>query len=166
MEINLNNEKIERLLHVGNNGNISEQILLKAKDEMMNGNYSLSIILSETAFETYMQNILINICKYKGINELAVGKNSSLKNCNEVIMNGNIKEHLIKRYLKSMINFNVGKLKEYTLWHEYTYDVKNEIVQSSNIRLTKKSAEKALNMTIKFIKKINDLVDSRIDMVS
>ncbi len=89
--------------------------------------YEISIIKSETALEIFIQNLLITICEAKETYKLAK------KDYKEAIFNGNIRENLIKMYLKHF-GINIAGTKEYNSWYDYCYKVRNDIVHRGNVK--------------------------------
>lgn len=151
-------EKLIKLLQDGKSPRNWEVLFMNAKEELLiKNNYFLSVILSETAFEVYIKSVLIDICERKGIEKLQVNSMGATKNFKEVILSGSIKT-LIKKHLNKLINYNIATLKEYSLWHEHTYDLRNEIVHNGTTEVTQEKASKALNNVLLFIKRINEIL--------
>lgn len=148
-EDNIN--KIGRLLEEGYRLQVFEQLLLQAKDQgHIFKNYALSVVLSETAFEVYLQHALMEYCLLKGVEQLPVGRNSVKKDYKEAITNGNVKERLIP-YVKDLAGINIAASKEYFLWFERVYTLRNDIVHKGKQDISESDAGLAFGLVVSFI---------------
>lgn len=130
------------------------RLLMEAKEHaLIDERFEISILKSETAFEVYIQHLLVRLCEAKNIRTLMVGKTS--KNYKEVIFNGNIREHLIKNYLKELANLSIAGTKEYNEWYDYCFDIRNQIVHRGNSDdITEEDAKKAFESVNRLIEYI------------
>lgn len=138
---------------------LSEKILIDAKEEAhINKNYEVSVILSQNAFEVFVQNILIESCKILGIKKLQ-GRNKK-KNFKEAITNGNIRRDLLKKYLTKIIGENLSGGKHYNRWYNNAYSLRNDIIHKGKYKVSSEEAKNAFLAVRNFINIIIDKVNA------
>jgi hypothetical protein len=135
-----------------------QQLLLEAKEQgHINEKYELSVIKIGTAFEVFLQELLVKACESLGINELQV-EGKTTKNYKEAIQGGNLRD-LLRKYLKQIIgNNSILSVKEYNHWHSKAYTLRNEIIHSGRMNVSEKEAMLAFESTTKLINLISDKV--------
>lgn len=122
--------------------------------------FKISIILSATAIEVYLQNRLITECIIRKITTLTTGrgKSRSTKNFMDAVLNGNIREDLIGDICKELTTKNVKESNHYTAWYNSSYELRNQIIHQGKSINTEEEAKKAFLSVINLINYINDLL--------
>lgn len=123
---------------------IFNQLLIDAKRQCFHyNNQELSIILCESAFETFVSKRLLNYCEAKSIGELGLGKGKNRRSIPiyEFTEKSNISEFLSAVSEVSSINIKAGV--EHLEWMKHAYDVRNRIVHRGKTGHTKDEAKKA-----------------------
>lgn len=139
---------------------IHERLLLDAKEQsILNKNYEVSILKINTAFEVFMQNLLINACHMLNYKELPVGRGKlellDRKNCVEAILEGSIVNDLLKKYLYIILGSkSITTVSEYNKWHEHTYEKRNKIIHGGLSNISEEDAMLAFKSTTSLINKI------------
>ena len=154
-----NMSKIGQLLNKGHKLQMFEEILLQSKDQCyIYGNYSLSVVLSETAFEVYIQHALMEYCSSKGIKELPIRDSNKKKNYEKAITEGNIRSDLF-RYINSLTGDNITqKNKYYQPWLEKAYNLRIDIVHKGRQDISETDADMAFGYVVKFINYIEQVL--------
>lgn len=140
-----------------------EKILQNAKENAFRQkNYDMSVVLTGSAFEVFLQQVLIECCKFKRITKLTVGRGNKQKEIDfyEAIINGNVREHLINNYLKYLTGKSIAGSKEYNNWYANSYEKRNDIIHKGNYGTTREEAQKAFDSTNILINKISELISS------
>lgn len=165
-------EKLNNLLKTGSRIPLYQQLLLEAKEQgHINNNYELSVLKIGTSFEVFLKELLVNACQNIGIQKLPVGRGRDLeklptKNYKEAIQEGNIKEDLLKKYLKIIIgNNSILTVKEYNYWHKWAYTLRNEIVHSGRTSVSENEARMAFESTNALIILISSKVSQSLDKI-
>lgn len=139
---------------------IHQRLLLDAKEQgILSKNYEVSILKINTAFEVFMQNLLIKACHVLKYKELPVGKGKlellDRKNCVEAILEGSIVNDLLKKYLYIVLGSkSILSISEYNKWHEHTYEKRNKIIHGGVTNVSEEEAMLAFKSTISLMNKI------------
>lgn len=137
---------------------IWNKILLDAKDQaLIFGNYSLSIVLSETAFECFLQNILIEECKQRKIYLLPVKKGEPSKSATEVIMSATVTT-ILKKYIPLISGRTIAGTKSYNKWNNKAYMKRNDIVHKGHIVESEDIAKESFMAVQRMVEEINNLM--------
>jgi hypothetical protein len=137
------------------------QLLADAREHaIIRKDYKVSIILSATATEVYLQNRLITECIIRKVTTLTTGrgKGKSSKNFIDAVLNGNIREDLIGDICKELTTKNIKESNFYTDWYNSSYDLRNQIIHQGKIINTEEEAKRAFISVINLINHINDLL--------
>lgn len=146
---------LAKMLQSGRELKIFEQLLLDSQEQAhINHNYDLCIVLAETAFEVYLQELLLET---HIINNHRLLSDDEINNYEEAIKGSNI-GILIKEHLKNLIGKNLAGSKEYTNWHKNTYTLRNDIIHKGSRNNSEKSAEKAFDSVAAFMKLIDGTI--------
>ncbi len=165
----LSSEKIELINELLKNDNdipLYQQLLLEAKEHgHIKNNYELSVLKIGTAFEVFLQEMLVNSCEILKIEQLPVGRGNNLEKLHtkyfkEAIQEGKIIEDLLKKYLKIVVgNNSILAGKEYNHWHTKAYILRNEIVHSGRTNVSDDEARMAFESTNLLISLISNKVN-------
>lgn len=125
------NDKVDsfsRALELERRINIYEELLVQAKEQaILYNNYSLSIVLSQSAFETFFQQELIMRCQCTGVKKLPTNKGD--REYIEAISSGNIISDLMKKYYPLLHNnYKIIGSREYREWFDNTYLKRNQVI--------------------------------------
>lgn len=158
----LDQDKMNKFIEYLNNDikiPLHEQLLLDAREQsIVNKNYEVSILKINTAFEVFMQNLLIQACHVLNIKELPVGggklETQDRKKSEEAILDGSIND-LLKKYLYIVLGSKrITSISEYNKWNENTYKVRNGIIHNGLLSVTEEEAMMAFNSTVSLMNKI------------
>jgi hypothetical protein len=162
----LNKEKMQMLTNLLKDPDelpLYLQLLLDAKEQgHIKNNYELSVLKIGTAFEVFLQDLLVKACQLLDIQKLPVGRGKDLptKDFKEAIQEGKIIEDLLKKYLKLIIGSNkILEGKEYNHWHTKAYTLRNEIIHSGRTEVSEKEARLAFESTNAIISLISTKVN-------
>ena len=155
-------DKIEHFgnqLLEGRRVELYNQLLLDANTQSkFFENHAMAVILIGTAFEVFLQEILIKHCEKTEIEMLPVGRGANNeKNYHDAIMTGNIREDLISKYVYILTGEELRGGKEYNDWYENAYSLRNEIVHKGKQDIGDKDAEKAFNASTNLMNLIRKL---------
>jgi len=137
------------------------QLLADAREQAITRrDYKISIILSATAMEVYLQNRLFTECVIRNKVSLTTGrgKGRSSKNYIDAITNGNIREDLIGDICQELTTINIKKTTNYNDWYNSCYEIRNKIIHQGKIINTKEESKKAFLSVVNLINFINDLL--------
>lgn len=153
-------EKLIEMLQGGIKPEAFNVLLMNAKEELVaKSNYLVSSILSETAVEICIQSQLVKMCELRSISMLPCGGNNAEKDYFEAIVNGNIKESLLKKYLRGIFGIDVLGTREYNDWTSNTYNLRNKVVHKGYTSVTKEEAELSFNSSLHFINFVLKKID-------
>lgn len=128
---------------------VHEKLIVDAREKaFVHKDYPLSIVLIETAFETYTKKKLIELCKLRGINTLQTRFHNQYEPFQDAIESGNIIGDLLKRYLNSILSISIENTSEYRSWKNNAYEKRNKIVHNGYYSYGFTDAELAFNSTI------------------
>lgn len=137
-----------------------DELLLNAKEQAyVKKDYSLCIVLCETAFETFLQFKLKEICIKKRITNLKTyyrGKENSIS-YKSAIEKGNVKENLLKGYINFIFTINIEDTDEYKNWDKNSYKKRNDIIHKGFLNFKLKDAQDAFYHTLTFMNFIKNL---------
>ena len=137
---------IKKLLQTDSKLPLFQELLFNAWDYYFYGNYKLSVIESETAFEVFIKHLVYKKYKECGKPDLYINK----------VLERSFKNILID-HIPSIINYNFYNSKEYTKWNENVYEIRNEIIHEGkdvSSDMAKISVETVPD-TIRFILSLN-----------
>lgn len=138
---------------------------LKVYEKMLNAgkklfiydeDYPLAIVMFGTAFETYVQSRLIDLCEDQDINELRAS-NGRNKPYQEVIEKSNI-GYLLEKHLCDLSSAqNIRAEQVCMTWDSDAYQKRNQIIHRGNSNFARVDAERAYLAVISFIEFIHTL---------
>lgn len=143
----LNDKKIE----------IYEKFIVDAREQaFVKKDYCMSIVLIETAFETYLKHVLQFYCAEKGILSLeSPFKKGRMINYINAISNSNVKNDILYNYFVEVVKLRTKDTQEFKNWNRNTYKVRNKIVHNGDNHYGIAEAEEAFVATIKFMEYIS-----------
>jgi hypothetical protein len=123
--------------------------------------YELAVLKIGTAFEIFMQGLLVDTCEILKIEKLQAGRDT--KHFKLAIQEGSLIEDLLKKYLKTIVGDNsILSVKEYNYWHSRAYSIRNEIVHNGRTNVSENEAIKAFEATNNLVslitKKVNEVL--------
>ncbi|MFT6491129.1 MAG: hypothetical protein ACJAWP_000005 [Porticoccus sp.] len=136
---------------------IYNQLLMDAKRQSFYyNNQELSIVLCESAFETFVVQKLLSYCNAKGILEIGTGKGKNRKSIpvGDCVEHKNISELLSAVCEVSGDNVKAGT--DHLEWTNHAYNVRNKIIHRGKKGHTKTEAEKAFFVVNKYMCLIRD----------
>lgn len=140
---------------VNNNNNypIWFRFIIESKKEMLDGNYTLSILSSCISCENFIDSLLIDILSSKGISvEVSRSMLSSMVDIKKKV----------QKILSNLDGINVNKVTQIKKWIELI-EIRNKIAHGEKNNLSKKDAEYYFNIAIDFIFYLNR--ESSVDMI-
>jgi hypothetical protein len=142
----LSEEKILELgdsLRRGSEPSMYYQLLLEAKElSIVQGDHRLSVIISQSAFETFVQARLNDECKFRGLKTLISSRGNEAE-CEDAILDGDLRKELLGQYGQSLAGRSVKICHEHNLWFKEAYLVRNEIIHRGRRDITDKNARAA-----------------------
>ncbi|WPC42369.1 hypothetical protein [Clostridium sp. JS66] len=152
----LSNEALDKLqYHLQTDYKIElyEKLIIESKEKaFVYKDYSLSIVLVETAVETFTKKKLIDVCSIHNINTLPLHyRNNQHVHFEEAIESGNIISDLLKGYVNSILGISVHLTNEYKAWKKDTYEKRNKIVHNGISSYGFSDSELAFNSAVSFI---------------
>lgn len=137
------------------------KILINAKDQsIVSGNHDISIILIETAFECFVQSLLIEECNKRNIIELVYGKRKGKeekKDAVEAIQGSNIKK-LLTDYVSQVFNVKVNDTEYYSQWDKKVNDLRNGIIHRGKAGYDEATAKNSFEVAYAFINFLEELL--------
>jgi hypothetical protein len=160
----LDSEKLEIFVSLLNSNKpipLHLQLLADAREHaIIRKDYKISLILSATATEVYIQDRLIRECELRKIEKLTVGrgKRETTKNYLDAILEGNLREELMGDIFTFLTGLNLKDSTQYQNWYKYSYLLRNDIIHKGKFEVTEEEAKKSFEIVIVFLKYINDLI--------
>lgn len=148
-------EKLNSLLRGGKDVALHNQLLLDSKEQsFVRGAHDLSIMIAQTAFETFLQTKLIAWCAVKGQTTLKVGgsKRGKILPYQQAIEKAQLRELL--NYVETLSKENVKGSTQHDDWEEYAYEKRNGIVHRGVRGTTQDDARKAFNSVTAYMRLI------------
>ena len=129
------------------------KFIVESKKEMLNGNYTLSILSSCISCENFIDSLLITILSSKGIsNEVSHFMLSSMVDIKKKV----------QKILSNLDNINTNKVTEIKRWIELI-EARNKIAHGEKNNCSKEEAAYYFNIAIDFIFYLNR--ESSVDMI-
>ena len=146
--------RISDRLMIGTNLEVYENLICEGKKLIMNdNNYTLSIVVLETAVEAFIQKKLKKLCCIRSKMKLRY-RNRNVK-FEEVIEKANIKA-LINKFIPEITGQKIDRTI-FEKWELDLYDVRNGIIHRGDLRHSKQEAEKAYKAMFDMIYHINGI---------
>ena len=136
-----------------------EQLLIDAKEQsLFRGNHDISIIIGETAFETFVQGRLIAASEQRQRTTFPnkIGEKAKNIHYRRAIEGGNI--HTLFWYIKLLTTRDVTHFPEYRLWKDKAYQLRNELIHRGGRGYNESQAEDAFNAVSNFITAIKQVL--------
>ena len=136
-----------------------EQLLIDAKEQsLFRGNHDLSIVISETAFEIFIQSSLIAASEQKKRTSFPNKRDKKAKDINykQAIERGNI--HTLFWYIELLTKKDVTRFPEYRAWKDDAYQLRNEIIHRGGRGYSENQAEGAFNVVNRFIDAVKQVL--------
>ncbi|MGB3366185.1 MAG: hypothetical protein WBA54_01730 [Acidaminobacteraceae bacterium] len=132
---------------------VYEKLIVDAREQaFVKKDYSMSIVLIETAFETYLKFIFQKYCFKKNILALESPFEKKCKiNYIKAISNSNVKKDILNNYFVNIIKLETKKTIEFENWNNKAYKRRNEIIHSGKNNYGIIEAEEAFKSTIEFM---------------
>ncbi|WP_419872921.1 hypothetical protein [Candidatus Pristimantibacillus sp. PTI5] len=120
--------------------------------------YEVTVVKIGTAFEIFMQGLLVSTCEKLNIDKLQTGRGT--KHYKLAIQEGKLIEDLLKKYLKTFVDTDsILSVKEYNHWHSKAYTLRNEIVHNGRTNVSEIEANKAFVATNNLVSLITNKVN-------
>lgn len=151
-------DKFAQKLSIGYELKLYEKFIVNSREQcFVYKDYPLSIVLIETAFETFIKGKLIGLCTMHNIKTLPTSyKPYNYISYKDAIDSGNIVADLLKRYIKLIIKRSIDlNSTQYKSWKKDAYKKRNEIVHNGFYKYGQSDAELAFESTIALMDYIN-----------
>lgn len=149
----LSEEKIALLrdvLRQGDEPATFQQLLLEAKElSVVHGDHRISVIISQSAFEVYVQSRLAEECKVRGMTEL-ISSRGERKDVEAAIIDGDLRKELLGQYARDLAGHSVKECKEHNFWYKNAYKPRNEIVHRGRRDFTEDHARAAFESVMTY----------------
>jgi hypothetical protein len=135
---------------------LSGHLMLDAKEQAhLRQQYDVCIILLATAFEVFLREVLVEVCKVRGIKELArqSGKTGKPWPYKHAIEKGHVLDDLLV-YVEQVGGRNYKGQKAYNEWRNDAYEVRNAIVHRGKRGCGDAEADKAYTATALYMEAI------------
>lgn len=129
------------------------EFLMESIHLIKNNRYKLALLSIEVAFESFIDSIIYECLKNKGINEEC---------CGQFIENINNMQKKIYKILKSLDKINFKKMEEHNKWEKIN-GLRNKIAHGSKVEINKKEVIEYYKFIIDSIFFINR--ESSVDMI-
>lgn len=137
------------------------KILINAKDQsIVSGNHDMSIILIETAFECFVQSLLLEGCTKRNIIELVYRKGKGKeekKDAVKAIQESNIKK-LLTDYVFQVFNVKINDTKYYIQWDIEVNDLRNGIIHRGKAGYDEATAKNSCEVAYAFINFLEEVL--------
>jgi len=130
----------------------SHLLLISAERGIFHKDYIGSAILCQTAFEVFLSEFVRTRALQAGISQLPI-MNNTLKPVVQTLEESAVK-YTLKVLLKTVTGTSVAGGKEYRDWDSNSYTLRNEIVHSGRIDVTRADVKKAFDSVMALITKI------------
>lgn len=158
-------DDLERKLRTGHVLPAYMELLLDAKEySILQSSHRMALVVTEAAFEAFLQDRLMIECEIRGIYQLPMGRgrNTTLAPYSDAVMAGGIRVDLIDRYCKDLCGRSVKTGVAYQEWFACAYNPRNDVVHRAHREISESDAEAAFNATVNFMNFLNiELVRSR-----
>jgi len=98
----------------------------------LHSNFRLSIVLSQTALEVFLQRRLEEECTQRGIAELE-GTSGRRRPVAEALSRGSLESDLLGRYAQQLAGRSVKDCGQYQDWYRYAYMPRKEIIHKGGL---------------------------------
>ena len=140
----LSNDKIAllgNLLRQGDEPAMFQQLLLEAKElSIVHGDHRISVIISQSAFEVYVQSRLTEECKIRGVLHLTSSRGDQ-RDVEVAIIDGDLRKELLGQYARVLSGRSVKDCPEHNSWFKNAYNPRNEIVHRGRRDVTEADAQ-------------------------
>lgn len=130
-------------------------LLIATEQAHVYGDYALSVISAQTAFEVFLSNFIKDRAAMAGITQLTMKKGEH-KPINEALEDSFLL-YKIKGFIPEITKCGIAGTKEYNDWHTYAYVLRNAIVHAGKRDVSFKDAKKAFECITTLIKKITEI---------
>jgi hypothetical protein len=142
---------IDGLLKRGDGVPLYLRLLLDAKEQAhLRQEYDLSIVVSQTALEAFLQQRLHSLCTQRSIVELPRRTGSKTDAFAEAIERGNVKADLL-RWAKQLSGADIQGSTEYAAWESGAYTPRNAVVHRGQRGATAADAKVAFESVMNLI---------------
>ncbi|BFT72337.1 hypothetical protein [Paenibacillus sp. P36] len=149
----------KEFIHEGTAISLYQELMLDAIEQgVIRNKYEIAVVKIGTAFEIFMQGLLVSSCEKLNIDKLQTGRDT--KHFKLAIQEGKLIEDLLKKYLKTFVDTNsILSVKEYNHWHLKAYTLRNEIVHNGRTNVSEDEAIKAFVSTNNLVTLITDKIN-------
>ncbi|MDT5059979.1 MAG: hypothetical protein QOH63_438 [Acidobacteriota bacterium] len=145
-----------KLLQSGFNPRVFDKLLLDSKEQsFVRDEHDLAIVVTETAFETFLQERLLAACAARGITTLTAGRGRGATQMpyRDAIERAQVRDNL--DYIQNLSGENIKGGVEHTNWYTYAYEKRNEIIHSGLRGSTFDDMGKAFTAVVTYIQLID-----------
>lgn len=143
-------ELVERL-NRGNSPPLHMELLLEAKElAHVHQNYRLSAVVTENAFEAYVQQRLRLECDARQIHQLP-GRSGVDVPAAAAIEDGDLRRDLLRTVCEHLTGASVVDSAEHHGWFRDTYELRNEIIHRGRMHVSGEEAQSSFEAALAYL---------------